>query len=321
MAARPCDSLARCSPWSRRSGSRGAVARVCGHGDEAGAGAAVRLAVGGVCGQHLRHRGSAFDAFPLIAILVLHAGPTEVSVLAAAGLAAGAVVAVPLGPWVEFRRKRPVMVAMDLVRFAAVMSIPAAYALGWLSSPSSLVVSVIVAAANIAFKAASGAYLKALVRPEDLLVANARLRVHDLDRHDARTAARRSRDRAVRTGRRPSWPMRSATCCRPWGIRAIGGRRAGRPHPTDAPRLRAADLLEGWRTSSPTPRCAPLFFNTLLVNGLIMATAAAARRPHARPPRVPALAVRPRVRSALRSAASSAHGWPTDSWRGSGSTR
>jgi hypothetical protein len=61
----------------------------------------------------------AFDAFPLIAILVLHAGSTEVSVLAATGLAVGAAVAVPLGPWVEFRRKRPVLVTMDLTRFAA----------------------------------------------------------------------------------------------------------------------------------------------------------------------------------------------------------
>jgi len=65
----------------------------------------------------------AFDAFPLIAILVLHAGPAEVSALAAAGLAVGALVAVPLGPWVEFRRKRPVMIAMDLVRLAALISI------------------------------------------------------------------------------------------------------------------------------------------------------------------------------------------------------
>src|SRR3954469_6629276 len=75
----------------------------------------------------------AFDAFPLIAILVLDAGPAEVSVLAAAGLAVGAAVAVPLGPWVEFRRKRPVMIASDLVRFAAVASVPAAYALGALT--------------------------------------------------------------------------------------------------------------------------------------------------------------------------------------------
>ena len=116
----------------------------------------------------------AFDALPLIAILVLRAGPTEVSMLAAAGLAVGAAVAIPLGPWVEFRRKRPVMVAMDLIRFAALISIPAAFALGWLSFAQLLVVSVVVGAANIAFRAASGAFLKTLVRPEDLLVANGR---------------------------------------------------------------------------------------------------------------------------------------------------
>src|SRR5262245_58177519 len=116
----------------------------------------------------------AFDAFPLIAILVLHAGPAEVSALAAAGLAVGSAVAVPLGPWVEFRRKRPVMVAMDLTRFAALMSVPAAFTLGWLSFAQLLIVSVIVAAAGIAFTAASGAYLKELVGGEDLLVANGR---------------------------------------------------------------------------------------------------------------------------------------------------
>ena len=86
----------------------------------------------------------AFDALPLIAILVLSAGPTEVSMLAAAGLAVGAAVAIPLGPWFEFRRKRPVMVAMDLIRFAALISVPAAFALGWLSFAQLLVVSVIV---------------------------------------------------------------------------------------------------------------------------------------------------------------------------------
>ncbi len=118
--------------------------------------------------------GIGFGAFPLIAIRVLHSGPVEVSALSAAGLAVGAVVAVPLGPWVEFRRKRPVMMAMDLARFAALMTIPAAYALGWLTFAQLLVVSVVVAAAKIAFNAASGANLKALVKPEDLLVANSR---------------------------------------------------------------------------------------------------------------------------------------------------
>ena len=116
----------------------------------------------------------AFDSFPLIAILVLHAGPTAVSLLASAGLAVGALVAVPLGPWMEWRRKRPVMYGMDLLRFVALMTVPVAYAFGQLRFGQLIVVAIIVAAADIAFKTASGAYLKVLVRREDLLLANSR---------------------------------------------------------------------------------------------------------------------------------------------------
>ena len=116
----------------------------------------------------------AFGAFPLIAIVVLHAGPAEVSALAAVGTAVGAAVAVPLGPWMEFRAKRPVMMAMDLSRFAAMGSIPLAYAFGALTFGQLLAVSVVSGAADITFKAASGACLKALVPEEDLLLANGR---------------------------------------------------------------------------------------------------------------------------------------------------
>ncbi|MFB7210467.1 MFS transporter [Streptomyces sp. NPDC056255] len=118
--------------------------------------------------------GLGFGALPLIAVLVLHAGPAEVSALSAVGPAVGALIAVPLAPWVEFRRKRPVMITMDLARFAAMATIPVAYAMGRLGFVQLLVISAVIAAAKIAFNAASGAYLKALVRPDDLLVANAR---------------------------------------------------------------------------------------------------------------------------------------------------
>src|SRR5689334_629472 len=116
----------------------------------------------------------AFGAFPLIAIRVLHAGPAEVAALSSVGAAVGAAAAVPLGPWVEFRRKRPVLIATDLVRCAALLTIPAAFAFGALTFLQLLLVSVVVAAADITFRAASGAYLKALLPAEDLLVANAR---------------------------------------------------------------------------------------------------------------------------------------------------
>ncbi|MFE2373949.1 MFS transporter [Streptomyces sp. NPDC059398] len=211
----------------------------------------------------------AFDSFSLIAILALHAGATEVSLLAAAGLAVGAVVAVPLGPWVEFRRKRPVMITMDLVRFAALLTVPAAYAFGLLSFAQLLVVSVLVGAADIAFTAASGAFLKALVRPEDLLVANGRFESTTwtatmLGPPLGGAAIGMFGPVLTVLANAVSYLLSAA------GIRAIGG---DEPHPERpaAPRLRAGDLLDGWRYILHHPVLRPLFFNSILNNGLIMA--------------------------------------------------
>jgi MFS family permease len=212
----------------------------------------------------------AFDAFALIAIIVLHSGPAPVSALAAAGRVVGAAVAVPLGPWVEFRHKRPVMVAMDLTRFAAVMSIPAAFAFGWLSFTQLLIVSVVVAAADIVFRAASGAYLKALVRPEDLLVANGRF---ESTAWTANALGPPLGGAAISMFGPVTTVVADAVSYlfSALGISAIHGREPP-PKRTDAPRLRVGDLLEGWRYILAHPTLRPLFFNTTLVNGLIMAT-------------------------------------------------
>jgi len=212
----------------------------------------------------------AFDAFALIAIIVLHSGPTAVSMLAAAGRAVGAAAAVPLGPWVEFRRKRPVMIAMDMVRFAAVMSVPAAFALGWLSFAQLLIVSVIGAAADIAFRAASGAYLKALVRPADLLVANGRFESTNwtaISLGPPLGGLAMSLFGPVTTVVADA----SSYLFSAMGIGAIRGEEPA-PARSKAPRLRVGDLLEGWRYILAHPTLRPLFINTAVVNGLIMAT-------------------------------------------------
>ncbi|WP_217168528.1 MFS transporter [Streptomyces sp. AC512_CC834] len=215
----------------------------------------------------------AFDAFPLIAVMVLDAGPAQVSALAAAGLAVGAVVAVPLGPWVEFRRKRPVMVAMDLVRCAVLLSVPLAYAFGRLGFAQLLVVSIVVAAADITFRAAAGSCLKALVRPQDLLAANGRFEATTWTATmlgpPVGGAAIGLFGPVVTVAVDAVSYLLSAL-----GIRAIGG---GEPRPrrrrADAPGQRAGDLLDGWRYVLASPDLRPLFLNTVLVNGLIMATA------------------------------------------------
>ncbi|MER7660189.1 MFS transporter [Streptomyces sp. NPDC096193] len=213
----------------------------------------------------------AFGAFPLIAILVLHAGAAQVAALAAAGLAVGAAVAVPLGPWVDFRRKRPVMIAMDLARFAALISIPVAYALGLLTFVQLLVVSVVVSAAEITFGAASGAFLKSLVPPQDLLVANGRF------------------EAATWTATMLGPPVGGAAIglfgpvmtvladavshlLSAAGIRVIGDKETPPAGAGTRARPRAGDVLDGWRHILTEPALRPLFFNTVLVNGLIMAT-------------------------------------------------
>ncbi|WP_328889382.1 MFS transporter [Streptomyces sp. NBC_00316] len=214
--------------------------------------------------------GFGFGALPLIAVLVLHSGPTQVAALAAAGRAVGAVVAVPLGPWMEFRRKRPVMMAMDLTRFAALMSIPAAFALGRLSFAQLLVVSVVAAAADIAFKAAGGAYLKALVPSEDLLVANGRF---ESTTWTATVVGPPLGGAAIGVFGPVTTVVADAVSylLSALGIRAIGGTEP-RTARTGAPRLRAGDLLEGWRYILAHRTLRPLFFNAIVVNGLIMAS-------------------------------------------------
>jgi MFS family permease len=212
--------------------------------------------------------GIGFGSFPLIAILVLHAGPAEVAGLSAAGLAAGAALALPLGPWIEFRRKRPVMMAMDLIRFAALLSVPAAYALRLLTFAQLLVVSVVVAAAKIAFNAAGGAHLKALVRPEDLLVANARF---ESTTWTATVVGPPLGGAAIGVLGPVTTMIVDAVSylLSALGIRAITWPE---PAPARAPatRSRSADLLDGWRQILSSPTLRRLFLNTQSVNAMLM---------------------------------------------------
>ncbi|MEU5291349.1 MFS transporter [Streptomyces umbrinus] len=213
----------------------------------------------------------AFGAFPLIAVQVLHSSALAVSVLEAAGLAVAAVVAFSLGPWVEHRAKRPVMIAMDLIRFVAVVSIPIAYVLGLLSYGQLLVVSVISGTASIAFSAASGAYLKHLLRGDQLLVANGRFEGTSW----VATAAGPPLGGALIGLLGPVITVMADALS--YLLSALGVLRI-RGGDTAAPRdratgLRGADLLCGWRFILRDHTLRRLFLNSILVGGLIMATA------------------------------------------------
>ncbi|MGW5351599.1 MFS transporter [Streptomyces sp. NPDC004031] len=213
----------------------------------------------------------AFGAFPLIAIRVLHAGPAEVAALSATGAAVGAAVAVPLGPWVEFRRKRPVLVALDLVRCAALLTVPLAYALGALTFVQLLAVSVVVAAADIGFRTASGAYLKTLLPPEHLLTANARF---ESTAWSTTIVGPPLGGAAIGLLGPVATVVADAASylLSALGIRASGrGGDEPRPDRGKIPRTRARDLLDGWRYILADPALRPLFFCAALFNALVMA--------------------------------------------------
>ncbi|RKN52918.1 MFS transporter [Micromonospora costi] len=214
--------------------------------------------------------GVGFGALPLIAVLVLDASPAQVSALSAVGPAVGALIALPLGPWVEFRRKRPVMIAMDLTRFAVVMTIPVAYAVGRLGFVQLLVVSAVVAAAKIAFSAASGAYLRGLVRPDDLLVANARF---ESTTWSSIAVGPPLGGAAIGVFGPVTTVVADALSylLSALGITAIRDREE-RPRRDGRSRMRAGELLDGWRHLLTHPGLRGLYLNNLLVSGLIMAT-------------------------------------------------
>ncbi|GAA1987592.1 MFS transporter [Catenulispora subtropica] len=234
----------------------------------------------------------AFNAFNVILIRVLHAGPARVAALAAAGTAVAALVAVPLGPWIEVRRKRPVMVAMDLVRCAALLTLPVASAFGVLGFAQLLAVSIVVGACDIAFGAASGAYVKTIVAREDLMVANGRF---EATTWSSIVVGPPLGGAAVAMFGPVATVVADAVSflLSALGIRAIGGREAdggaraeakAETHEETAARSAAearaerparmgsADLSAGWRHILGDSTLRPLFLNTVAVNALIMAT-------------------------------------------------
>jgi MFS family permease len=214
--------------------------------------------------------GLGFGAFAIIAIRVLHAGPAGVAAISASGLGIAAVVALPLGPWVEFRRKRPVMVTMDLLRFAAMLSIPVAYALGALTIVQLIVVSVILGAAKIAFRAASGAYLKTLVAPEHLLVANGRFEATTW----SATAVGPPLGGAAIGLFGPVVTVVADAISYVLSALGIGAISGAEPPPArrEPSRARGAELLDGWRYILSHPPLRRVFLNTLLVAALLLAT-------------------------------------------------
>jgi MFS family permease len=114
-------------------------------------------------------------ALPLAAVLVLHASTFQVGLLTTAGFAGFLLIGLPAGVWVDRVRRKPVMIAADVIRALVLASIPVAYGLGVLTLAQLYVVTFICGVAAVFFDVAYMSLVPGLVGRQHIAEANAKL--------------------------------------------------------------------------------------------------------------------------------------------------
>ena len=114
-------------------------------------------------------------ALPVLAIEVFEAGAFEMGLLEACAMVSFLVLGLPTGAWVDRISKRRVLVVSDLVRAAALATIPLALVLDAGTIEQLYVVAIVVGACSVFFDVAWQSYLPILLRGDQLVDGNAKL--------------------------------------------------------------------------------------------------------------------------------------------------
>jgi len=128
-------------------------------------------------GQTVSRLGSVVTrtALPLVALLVLGAGPREMAYLVIAGSAGVLLVGLFAGAWVDRLRRRPLLVWTDVIRAGLLFWIPIAYAIGGLRIEQLYGVAFIEACLASLFNAAYPAYVPSLIGVDRVVEGNSKL--------------------------------------------------------------------------------------------------------------------------------------------------
>ena len=110
-----------------------------------------------------------------IAITVLHASETQIGVLSGLQTLAFLLVGLPAGAWVDRWRKRRVMIAANLARIAALLSIPIAYAFSSLTLTHLMIVAALLGLSTVFFDVAYQSYVPMIASKRYIGAANGRL--------------------------------------------------------------------------------------------------------------------------------------------------
>ncbi len=114
-------------------------------------------------------------AMPIMAVRLLRADEFQMGLLGTFELLAFLVVGLPAGAWVDRWRKKRVIIAGDLIRGAALLTLPAAWLLDSLSMTQVYVVALVVGTATVFFDVAHQSYLPDLVPARQIGEGNAKL--------------------------------------------------------------------------------------------------------------------------------------------------
>lgn len=116
-------------------------------------------------------------ALPLVAIITLSATVFEVGILNATRYAPVAVVSLFVGVWLDHRRRRPVLIATNLIRAVLTAVIPLAFVLGQLSMGLLYLVCALLGALTVVFDIGVLSYVPSLVDRRHLAEANGKIQV------------------------------------------------------------------------------------------------------------------------------------------------
>jgi len=114
-------------------------------------------------------------AVPLVALLVLGAGPLEMALIVVSASLAVLLVGFFAGAWVDRLRRRPLLIWADLLRAVLLFSIPAAYFAGVLGMEQLYVVVFLQGCLGAFFDAAYPAYVPSLIGVDHVVDANSKL--------------------------------------------------------------------------------------------------------------------------------------------------
>ncbi|RKE17591.1 MFS transporter [Streptomyces sp. TLI_171] len=211
-------------------------------------------------------------ALPLTAVTVLHATGLQVGLVTAAGFAAWLLIGLPAGVLVQRLPLRGAQIAMDLLRAAAIGSVPLAAALGALTLPHLVVAALLTGLASVVFDVGNATFLPTVVPREQLTARNSLTSAT----HSVNQLAGPSLGGALvqLLGAATALVVDAVSFLLSAALlRTLPRPAAARPAP-DAPQSVTAQIREGWQYVTRHPVLRPCVAEATLVNfvcGALMA--------------------------------------------------